>query len=211
MDENQQPYKNRWLPVFTYSKTKRGTNYSWFRFDENGDMVTGWYSDKSGRMFYLEEEVGNYEGELVVGLREINGNTYYFDESSSNNEGVMLTGWFSDKTGNKYYFSKDTEDRYGQMLTGWNYVDNSWRYFSQSEEDKGRLVESKDESDKNRTTSIANTNADESTKKDSENVKLGETNQNESKATSNKLEPKTGNLDVEGTKELEEFRTDGPK
>lgn len=211
LDENQQPYKNRWLPVFTYSKTKRGTNYSWFRFDENGDMVTGWYSDKSGRMFYLEEEVGNYEGELVVGLREINGNTYYFDESSSNNEGVMLTGWFSDKTGNKYYFSKDTEDRYGQMLTGWNYVDNSWKYFSQSEEDKGRLVESKDESDKNRTTSIANTNADESTKKDSENVKLGETNQNESKATSNKLEPKTGNLDVEGTKELEEFRTDGPK
>lgn len=142
LDGNNQAYKNQWLLVYTHSKTKSGVHFSWFRFDQNGDMVTGWFTDDKGRTYYLEESKDSHQGELAFGKRLIDGNYYYFNISSENIEGSMHTGWLLDEQGDMYYYNSTKGKDYGKLAISWTYIDGDWKYFSETAGEKyGKYIE----------------------------------------------------------------------
>ena len=58
----------------------------WYHFDKNGVMQLGWYQDKDGKIYYLEEDIAsNWYGRRVTGSKTINGITYNF-----NQDGVLV-------------------------------------------------------------------------------------------------------------------------
>ncbi|MDD6363375.1 MAG: hypothetical protein PUG18_09050 [Lachnospiraceae bacterium] len=65
-----------------------------YRFDADGNEVTGWYSE-NGNTYYL-----GTDGTLTIGNASIDGKNYYFNEN-----GAMQTGWID---GN-YYNTDGTE------------------------------------------------------------------------------------------------------
>ena len=82
--------KNEWADINVNGKIYR------FRFDENGNLKTGWYTDETGARYYLNEETGSYYGAMSTGWKFINGNWYYFvpytliRSGASMNMGSML-------------------------------------------------------------------------------------------------------------------------
>ena len=85
-----------------------------YRFDENGVMVTGFYTDSTGTYYYSEETLTL--GQKIKGKTvKINGVDYNFDT-----DGKMVTGFTKD---GKFYF-----DNQGQLVTGWFTVDGKTYY-----------------------------------------------------------------------------------
>ncbi len=86
VDSNGEVYKNRWANI----NDNVGHN-SWYRFDANGNMQTGFYAE--------------------------NGKVYYFDigDRNANDIGKMATGWQLLKhTDGNYYFYYFNEDGIGE-------------------------------------------------------------------------------------------------
>ena len=73
------------------------SGYDWFRFDADGNMVTGWFQDSDG-------------------------NWYYMNPNSDGTRGRMLTGWFQDVDGSWYYLNPNSDGTRGRMMTGWNWI-----------------------------------------------------------------------------------------
>ena len=92
-------YKGRWAAVENpYANTALGqSGYDWFRFDADGNMVTGWFQDSDG-------------------------NWYYLNPNSDGTRGRMLTGWFQDVDGSWYYLNPNSDGTRGRMMTGWNWI-----------------------------------------------------------------------------------------
>lgn len=73
------------------------SSYDWFRFDENGKLLTGWFTDPA------------------------DGNTYYLNPASDGRRGAMLTGWHwidADGDGRTecYYFNEISDGTKGKLL-----------------------------------------------------------------------------------------------
>ena len=60
-------------------------------------MLTGWFQDKDGSWYYL-------------------------NDASDGNLGMMLTGWHKTSDGNIYYLNPDPKTGLGRMLTGWQWI-----------------------------------------------------------------------------------------
>lgn len=129
---NGEPYKNTWVKAYTTSQTKQGTHFSWFRFDSDGNMQTGWVKDEKGHWFYLEGSQDQYAGELVVGWRKIGDDWYYFNTSAPKVEGRMETGLFVDKNKDTYYLHEGKDKNEGKMAKGWTLIKDQWIYFNDS-------------------------------------------------------------------------------
>ena len=79
-----------------YVMNARGTSWcqnqwkeiggSWYRFDADGYMVTGWYQSPAGTWYYLDES-----GAMVTGERTIDGKTYRFGNGSDREAGVWIS------------------------------------------------------------------------------------------------------------------------
>ncbi len=122
-----------WLYIADVGGDNSSIISSWYYFDTNGKMQTGWqYID--GDMYYLGDNgrtrtgwniIDNewyyfsIGGRLRYGWQFIDDDWYYLD-----NDGIMLTGWQFIGTG-WFYFSAG-----GRMRTGWQYIDNTWYYMS---------------------------------------------------------------------------------
>ena len=95
-----------------YADTEKGQNVlDWFRFDDQGKMVTGWYTDKDGRRFYLNPMSDNTKGRMMTGWNWIMGNDkwlrcYYFQENSDGNKGALLK---DKKTPDGYFVNTEGE------------------------------------------------------------------------------------------------------
>lgn len=76
--------KNEWADINVNGKIYR------FRFDENGNLKTGWYTDETGARYYLNEETGSYYGAMSTGWKFINGNWYYFVPYTLIRSGVSM-------------------------------------------------------------------------------------------------------------------------
>lgn len=74
---------NRW--VYT---DWQGTN-SWYFFDENGYMITGWFEYK-GNVYYLNPVSEGTKGKMVTGWNQIDGIWYYFSEAEGDTKGSVL-------------------------------------------------------------------------------------------------------------------------
>ncbi len=115
--------------------------YSWYRFNQDGRMITGWHKANGSWYYY------NAGGNAATGLQSINKKTYYFNECgemqvngkiylnhilySYGADGVCTTvlknGWID----NAYYAEN------GKAVTGWKKISGKWYYFS---EDSGKKV-----------------------------------------------------------------------
>lgn len=74
------------------------TDYDWFRFDANGKLITGWFTDPA------------------------DGNLYYMNPISNGRLGAMLTGWqWIDTDGDGllecYYFNEVSDGTKGRLFS----------------------------------------------------------------------------------------------
>lgn len=62
----------------------------WFRFDEKGYMMTGWYTDADGKKYYLNPVSDGSRGSMKLGWQMIDQKWYYFNLVSDGTKGAML-------------------------------------------------------------------------------------------------------------------------
>ena len=94
-----------------YANVSAGAqNFDWFRFDENGQMMTGWYQDPADKKtYYLNPVSDRTRGRMVTGWVVIDGKEYYFNSVSDGFLGRLFIneatpdGHFVDETGVKKY------------------------------------------------------------------------------------------------------------
>ena len=63
----------------------------WYRFDEKGYMLTGWFTDIDGKKYYLNPISDGTRGSMKTGWQLIDGKWYYFNNISNGTRGAMLT------------------------------------------------------------------------------------------------------------------------
>jgi len=91
-----------------------------FVFDEDGKLLEGWQTDKSGDKFYV-----NQDGTMASGPTTIDGKTYNLDEN-----GIPKTGWLNIE-GDRYYYNED-----GTAATGSTRLKDRYYTF----DTKGKLI-----------------------------------------------------------------------
>ncbi len=97
-------YNSEWAYIYNPYATGTQERHDWFRFDENGNMLTGWYKDTDGSWYYLWPTSDNLLGHMVTGWQRIDGKWYYFNTISDGKRGAMLSNrWTPDG----YYVGPD--------------------------------------------------------------------------------------------------------
>ena len=98
--------KGGWLYLKNpYGKDNHGKS-SWFKFNADGRMETGW-------------------------ILSDDGNWYFAHDVSDGNLGVLAKGWHTNSQDNKkYYLHPDT----GHMLTGWQKIGEKYYYFATAQD-----------------------------------------------------------------------------
>lgn len=96
-DSNNTSYVNRWAAVYNpYANLSIGQSaFDWFRFDNNGNMMTGWFLDTDGNYYYMNPNSDGTRGKMVTGwvwVPDQNGvqKCYYFNPNSDGYRGKML-------------------------------------------------------------------------------------------------------------------------
>jgi len=89
--DDKRSYANEWAAVYNpYADTSRGQgSYDWFRFDTEGFLVTGWYTDADGNVYYLNPEADGAQGCMVTGWKWIGEHCYYMKELSDGTRGAL--------------------------------------------------------------------------------------------------------------------------
>ncbi|MDO4439355.1 MAG: hypothetical protein Q4B86_07970 [Eubacteriales bacterium] len=106
--------KDGWALLFNPYGQPKATS-SWYYFDKDGYMQTGWIRCENESWYYANEVSNGNRGNLVTGWLNSteDGHWYYLSELN----GRMLSGWnkIKDKNGleKEYYFAK-LEDTYRQ-------------------------------------------------------------------------------------------------
>ncbi len=90
-------YVNEWAAVVNpYADIGAGqSSYDWFRFDMDGFMMSGWYQDKDGNLYYLNPRSDGTMGRMFTGwnwIKGVDGNEYcyYFNEKSDGLKGALV-------------------------------------------------------------------------------------------------------------------------
>lgn len=151
-------YTNCWKEL-TYQNEK-----SWYRFDAQGYLVTGWYQE-NGTWYYLNPKSDGKLGKMLTGWQYINDIWYYFTENAGDKQGAMFCNrwaelpyngtvewYYFDENGtmktdwltqdeNKFYLYPIADGTRGRMLTGWQKIGDNWYYFhEESDGNKGVLA-----------------------------------------------------------------------
>ncbi len=82
-------YKNEWAYIYNPYAVELQDKNAWFRFDADGNMVTGWYTDTDGCIYYLWPYSDNTMGHMVTGWLPIGTNWYFFNPVSNGLKGAM--------------------------------------------------------------------------------------------------------------------------
>ena len=89
-------YASEWAAVHNpYADPAKGqSTFDWFRFDADGRMVNGWYTDVDGNTYYLWTEVDGTQGRMLTGWNWLPGSDgvfrcYYFQEKSDGMRGRL--------------------------------------------------------------------------------------------------------------------------
>lgn len=86
-------YQSEWAAVsrnLTDTSPGGQSGYDWFRFDSDGFMITGWYTDMDGNVYYLNQDPASVLGRMVTGWNQIDGVWYYFNMVSDGTQGRLL-------------------------------------------------------------------------------------------------------------------------
>ena len=103
---------------------------SYYYFESNGKMATGW-KKINGEWYYfypegsMDDKGNGNSGSAVEGrsFTDGNGHTYLFDDDATMITG--LVGWY----GEMYYLS-EIDDNIGILQNGWIKIGNDWYYFN---------------------------------------------------------------------------------
>ena len=94
---NNEALKNRWAAVYNpYADVAAGQSaFDWFRFDSDGFMVSGWFTDADGNVYYLHAATDGTQGRMYTGWHWITGTDgkqrcYYFNELSDGYRGKLM-------------------------------------------------------------------------------------------------------------------------
>jgi len=72
-------FVNQWAYIFNPYATGEQERVSWFRFDENGRMLTGWFQDPADQCwYYLHPLSDGSQGCMYTGGHVIDGTSYFF-------------------------------------------------------------------------------------------------------------------------------------
>lgn len=106
-DQTGNVYRDTWGAIYNpYANVAGGQSaFDWFRFDANGNLMTGWYTDPDGLSYYLNPNSDGRLGAMATGWTVIDGKNYYFNEQSDGSRGSLLKnaytpdGYFVDQNG----------------------------------------------------------------------------------------------------------------
>ena len=89
--DKERTYAKEWAAVHNpYASTADGQSaYDWFRFDENGFLVTGWSQDTDGNRYYLNPFPDGTQGRMLTGWNWIDGQCLYFEEEPNGTRGAL--------------------------------------------------------------------------------------------------------------------------
>ncbi len=76
----------------------------WYRFDGNGYMVTGWFTDGDGNRYYMNPVDDGTLGMMRTGWQIIDGRSYYFNPQS---DGTMGRLYVNTVTPDGYHVGAD--------------------------------------------------------------------------------------------------------
>ena len=85
-------YTDEWAYISNPFATGDQEKASWFRFDKDGFMVTGWQTDADGNIFYLKTDTDGTQGQMLTGWQNIEGAWYYLNPVSDGTRGKVMTG-----------------------------------------------------------------------------------------------------------------------
>lgn len=75
---------NRWIELSWNEKS------AWYRFNEQGYMVTGWFKDGDGNWYFMNDRADGTQGAMVTGWHQIAGNWYYFRVTAGGPVGSLV-------------------------------------------------------------------------------------------------------------------------
>ncbi len=90
-------YTDEWAYISNPYATGEQEKASWFRFDTNGFMVTGWQTDADGNTYYLKTATDGTQGQMLTGWQYIPGESghavegawYYLNPASDGTSGKL--------------------------------------------------------------------------------------------------------------------------
>lgn len=93
-------YQDEWAYIYNPYAEKEQNRADWFRFDENGHMMVGWYTDKSDNTYFLWPISDGTRGSMVTGWNWITGEDgierrYYFHMESVGTRGALYRNQFT--------------------------------------------------------------------------------------------------------------------
>lgn len=92
-------YVDEWAYISNPYAAGSQEKASWFRFDKDGFMVTGWQRDPDGNTYYLKSASDGTQGQMITGWQYIHGEAghavegawYYFNPAYDGTRGKLLT------------------------------------------------------------------------------------------------------------------------
>lgn len=105
-DKQKNIRRNEWVYIYLPNvDTRAGQKpYAWFRFDAEGYMQTGWFTDKEGNTYYLNTKPDATEGAMATSWVKIADKWYYFDTAKGKDNGKL---WRKKNTPDGYYVGED--------------------------------------------------------------------------------------------------------
>ena len=87
---NGRTFASEWAYIHNPYAPAGEESAGWFLFDEQGYMVTGWYTDSQGRRYFLHDMPDGMQGRMYTGWHWISGRRYYFNEVYDGTRGALL-------------------------------------------------------------------------------------------------------------------------
>lgn len=82
-------YASEWAYIHNPYAPQGQERADWYRFDDQGYMVTGWFTDAGGDTYYLHDVPDGTQGRMYTGWHWIGGKQYYFKEVSDGTRGAL--------------------------------------------------------------------------------------------------------------------------
>ena len=107
----------RYCNIETSIKDSATNKYYYYRFDKDGHVVIGWYTDNNGNRYYYDAQ-----GRRLTGIVEIDKSEYYFNPSMQK----KCITWDKKYI---YYFGNDGKcEEKVSIEDGWKLINGSWYY-----------------------------------------------------------------------------------
>lgn len=79
------------FPANTWKSLLWNNTWQWYRFNQDGYMVTGWFVDVDGNKYFLHNIPDGSQGRMYTGWNLIEGKWYYFREMVGGPVGSLMT------------------------------------------------------------------------------------------------------------------------